>query len=139
MSISGQVHLRRDSVLLEMVGRSVRGDADHRKRPCGVRAVGVHRRRVEHERRSSFKLHVHCRPIYLGFKVNNICVRFAEPNGYSVSHVLSSPVRSIVNRTSYLYNNTIIKLASVQSVTFGNLNFIRGNEHSSLVKCYLYT
>jgi len=50
MSIFRQVHLRGNSVLLEMVGRSVRGDADHRKRPCGVRAVGVHRRRVGYER-----------------------------------------------------------------------------------------
>lgn len=71
-----QVHLRGDGVLLEMVGGSVRGYAEHRKRPRGIWATGVHRRRLEHERRGSFKLLVHCRPIHLGSKVNNNRDRF---------------------------------------------------------------
>jgi len=91
-----QVHLRGDGVLLEMVVGSVRGYAEHRKRPRGVRATWVHRRRVEHERRGSFKLLVHRRPIHLGSKVNNERVRFLLGARKGRSRVSSSPARLII-------------------------------------------
>jgi hypothetical protein len=110
-----------------MVGRSVRGDAEYRKRSSGVRAAGVYRWRVEHERRSRFKLCVHCRPVYLGFKVNNKCVRFAKLNGYGVNRLCRHRADRLLTVPG-TYNNKI----SIHPI--GNhLNFIHGNDHLSFV------
>lgn len=98
-SLFRQVHLRGDGVLLEMVAGSVRGDTDDRKRPRGVRETGVHRRCVEHERRSSFKLLVHCRPIHLGSKVNNKSFQFL------LGAQRTKPSTVVTGQTYDLYNN----------------------------------
>lgn len=63
-----------------MVGGPVGGHAEHRERPRGVRTAGVHRRRVEHERRGRGQLRVHRRPIHLGIKVKPHARAHCSPN-----------------------------------------------------------
>lgn len=55
-----QVHLRGDGIFLEMVGGPIRGYPKHREKSRGVRTAGIHRRCMEHERRSSVQLHIYC-------------------------------------------------------------------------------
>jgi len=71
-SVSRQVHIRGDGVLLEMVAGPIRGYAERRERPRGVRTVGVHRRRLEY-----------LLLLFYSYKMNSETVRVRAREGVS--------------------------------------------------------